>query len=760
MDERRHRRLVDLVERLAAGAVVPEPGDSEGRELLGEARRLLACTDDFLEAPILGASAADRILDGLAAEANRAPEVSGLRLIRRIGRGAHADVWEAEELSPLARRVAVKVLARGGPAQRFELERLALARMAHPNVARVHAAPTTDDGRPCLVMELLRGLPLVAACEARNLDLRARVRVFIQVCEGVQHAHERGVIHRDLKPSNVLVVDDGGEAVPKVIDFGVAKALALGGLDRHVALGSGASATVVGQLVGTPNYMSPEQLGARAELADVRSDVYSLGAVLHELLVGVPPHDLGDVTLHEAAAIIADRPIPRPSSRNPAVRGDLEAIVQRALEMERSRRYPSASALAEDLDRWLRGEPVTARPPSTGRQLQWFIRRHRAAAAVAAGVTVGLLALGVAASWLYVAQRQENDRLRQRTQAMMQALSGLAEVAGSAESREQLSQLIIGELDHVSNEGDAELSGLLADALIRQSDVHRERGQMDAALAYRERALVAAERAAALAPADHEARRRYAKAQVLIGDVAKERGDPVSAEAIYRTAHQIYAELAALHPGEARFQLPLLWSHDRLLDLAASAGRGEEVSRHAAAMLAIAEALVAVDPAASSLQGLVAAREHMLGEWQVAGGDEALLRLRRANIRDTARLLELAPDNRLYECLYAHALTGAARDLGRLGRPAEGLPLVDRAIQRLRTLVERQPEHLESCTRLGEALSVRVPILVHLGRNDEARADAEAAVAWTLRARESQPENPWHIAAHQRALEQLRTLPP
>lgn len=346
---------------------------------------------------------AERAVASLAESAPLPAEIAGHRVLRQLGEGAFGTVFLCAQRQPVEREVAIKVLRPGvGDAQtlrRFAVERQLLAQLGHPAITRIFDAGELADGRPFFVMEHVDGLPITSHCESRGLPCAARVRLFVELCRGVEHAHNKGIVHRDLKPANVLVVETESGPLPKIIDFGMAKVL-------RAATPTGRGLTDAGRVMGTPGYMSPEQAAGQVDGIDERSDVYALGVMLFEVLTGELPFPPGGATTGSEAprpSACATKHLARtagvspPSGSRPRasdLRGDLDWIVLRALAGERERRYADAGELADDLERHLRGEAITAGPPSASYRLRKLARRHRAAL-TATFVASLVIAIGV-----------------------------------------------------------------------------------------------------------------------------------------------------------------------------------------------------------------------------------------------------------------------------------------------------------------------------------------------------------------------------
>jgi serine/threonine protein kinase len=392
-------------------------GDAALRErverLLGAHRRAHGILDRPAELTVLPEVTAWRRPGGARSVERAGTVVAGrYTLLKEIGEGGMGTVWLAAQTRPVRRKVALKIIKPGMGCRRviarFEAERRVLAMMDHPNIARVLDAGTMRGGPPYFVMELVEGVPITEYCDAHHLTPRARLELFIPVCHAVQHAHQKGIIHRDLKPSNVLVARYDNEPVPKVIDFGVAKATGQNPAERTTF-------TQDGQLVGTLEYMSPEQATLNAPEIDTRSDIYTLGVLLYELLTGSRPFErlgLSEILVDEFLRIIREDEPQTPSKRlatterlpgiaarrgtEPArlgllVKGDLDWIVMKALEKDRARRYETAAGLAKDLQHHLDDEPVQARPPSLRYRMGKFVRRHKGPVLAAFAIVLALV---------------------------------------------------------------------------------------------------------------------------------------------------------------------------------------------------------------------------------------------------------------------------------------------------------------------------------------------------------------------------------
>ena len=395
-------------------------GDRDLRARVDKLLMALPKVGAFLEEPEYSPSAGAKTNDHGSAAELVGQAIGPYKLLQKIGEGGMGVVYMAQQNHPVERRVALKIIRTGmDTAQviaRFEHERQALALMDHPNITRVLDVGATANGLPYFAMELVHGVPITKYCDQEQLNIDERIQLLIPVCQAVQHAHQKGIVHRDIKPSNVLVALYDGRPVPKVIDFGVAKATAQRLTERTMF-------TELGQIIGTMEYMAPEQAESNNLDIDTRADIYSLGVLLYELLTGAPPftaQELRSAGLAGMLRMVKEVEPIKPSTKitsnddTPSVaanrrleprrlanlvRGELDWISMKCLEKDRARRYETANGLASDLERYLSNEPVLACPPTTRYRLRKFIRKHRALLAAVAAFVLLLTAASIISTW-------------------------------------------------------------------------------------------------------------------------------------------------------------------------------------------------------------------------------------------------------------------------------------------------------------------------------------------------------------------------
>jgi len=491
-------------------------------------------------------------------------EIGPYKLLQQLGEGGMGTVFLAQQSKPVERMVALKLIKPGMDSRqviaRFEAERQALALMDHPNIARVLDAGTTDSGRPYFVMELVKGMPITKYCDHHRLSPRQRLELFLPVCHAVQHAHQKGIIHRDVKPSNVMVSLFDGKPVPKVIDFGVAKATGSRLTDRTLF-------TAIGSVVGTFEYMSPEQAELNQLDVDTRTDIYSLGVLLYELLTGTTPLDrrrLGEFALLELLRAIREDEPPRPSTRistsegsagiaanrsmepgklSGMMRGELDWIVMRALEKDRTRRYETANGFAMDVQRYLADEQVLACPPSLGYRMRKFTRRNRVAIITATLVAAALVLGTIVSTWQAI--RAETARKSERQQRLDADDARLAE-AEQRKAAEEAHDQALANLRKAHEAVDRLLTRVGENEFSQTPHLQQlQRKLLEDALEFNENFL-------AITSDDHDLQLEAAVARLRVGIIKLQMGDFAGAEeACLLSLNKLHSLSEAL-PGDPR----------------------------------------------------------------------------------------------------------------------------------------------------------------------------------------------------------------
>ncbi len=656
-------------------------------------------------------------------------------LVELIGEGGMGSVYLARQTEPVRRDVAVKLIKAGADSRsvvaRFEAERQALALMDHPHIARVYDGGTTPTGMPFFVMELVRGVPLTRYCDFHRLSVPARLELFVAVCLAVQHAHQKGIIHRDLKPGNVLVTEVDGKPVPKVIDFGVAKATEQKLTD--------VSFLDTGLVVGTPAYMSPEQADPGTQDIDTRTDVYALGVILYELLTGSPPIDAKQFkrgAIHEMIRMVRELDPPRPSTKlsradalpniaanrnlEPAqlaklVRGELDCVVMKALEKDRTRRYDSANGFAADVQRYLAGEAVLAYPPSRAYRFKKFLRKNRGPVVAASVVFLSLVAGVVGTSLGFVRARENEKAAREFAAGESRARAAETEQRKAAEraNRQALAAL---------RSFTDELMGQLLGSKDKLSDTDR------AILRNAQKQWEVFAESKGDSP---EAREIRAEGAAELSIIQHKLGLTVEAEASDRAALDLRAGLAAEFPDEPRYEYAAGLSHWNLGNNLRSTGHRTEAETHYGKALAIFQSLVADFPEKLAYRQRLA-RSYIgmanvtraKSEW--AGAEKYY----RDALTIQTKLADEHPDSEAYHLDCTNSHWGLAYTLRRAKKPAESEAEYRLALGRMKQLAADFPadsRYRQQAANLARELGI---FLYDQGdeQNDRAKLEAGAAL--------------------------------
>lgn len=662
-------------------------------------------------------------------------------ILQKLGEGGFGVVYLAEQRQPVRRRVALKVIKAGMDTRdviaRFEAERQALAMMDHANIARVLDAGATDHGRPYFVMQLVKGVPITEYCDTHKLSIKGRLELFMQVCQAIQHAHQKGIIHRDIKPSNVLVALDDNRPVPKVIDFGVAKAIDQRLTEKTIY-------THLGQVIGTPIYMSPEQAQRNQMDIDTRSDVYSLGVLLYELLTGTTPlerHKVRAAAFDEMLRMIREVEPPKPSTRisesgeslstistqrhieprklTTAVRGELDWIVMKALEKDRTRRYDGAGAFAADIQRYLDDEPVAAGPPSTAYRLRKFARKHRRLIATAAGLAAVLLVAMIISVWQAIrATQAEKTAQEQRNRAV-------AAEDKEREARvrqEQLKQQALDSLQEARTAADQWLINLSGDLLYYPGlNPTRERLLREAERHYKTFSARTSD--------DPRLNLEYARSAVRLGDVQRLLGDNAAAMVAYTDAEAMFQQLLDTQPDNRDVQLELANARiGRGLVLSQTGKPRDEAEQMFAAAAKILERLLAAEPRNAEYRNARGRTALALSEL-LADADQHQRReeLLRESI-DVFQQLADESDNPKYRSRLAEAMFQLAAALRDSGRNDEAVDVLQAAIANYDRMIETNQARPDTFAARAACRIALADALRELGQYKPAVAAHDAAL--------------------------------